>query len=97
VGRFLAGFEKPICQCIRKNHAGEPADQQILDPETGAGSCAGAHGQRRRRGDSAMSRQVRISWPTEDDNNVFVKDMEDEEIVVFMRQIEEDGFELEEW
>jgi hypothetical protein len=44
-----------------------------------------------------MSRQVRISWPTEDDNNVFVKDMEDEEIVVFMRQIEEDGFELEEW
>ena len=36
VGRFLAGFEKPICQCIRKNHAGEPADQQILDPETGA-------------------------------------------------------------
>jgi hypothetical protein len=25
----------PICQCKRKNHLGEPRDQQILDPETG--------------------------------------------------------------
>ncbi len=35
VYRYLAGFEKPICQCRRKNHDGEPVDQQILDPETG--------------------------------------------------------------
>lgn len=24
----------PICQCIRKNHAGEPVDNQIIDPFT---------------------------------------------------------------
>jgi len=25
-----------ICKCKRKNHMGEPRDQQILDPETNA-------------------------------------------------------------
>lgn len=24
-----------ICQCQRRNHAGEPRDQQIADPDTG--------------------------------------------------------------
>lgn len=42
-------------------------------------------------------RLVTVSWPTDDgDENVFVKEMADEEIVVLMRQIEDDGFELEE-
>ena len=27
--------DKMICECTRKNHNGEPRDQQILDPESG--------------------------------------------------------------
>lgn len=27
--------DDPICQCRRKNHAGEPRDSQVADPETG--------------------------------------------------------------
>lgn len=28
--------DQTICQCTRKNHSGEPVDQQIADPFTGA-------------------------------------------------------------
>lgn len=35
VTRYAAGFTSSICQCSRKDHSGEPRDQQILDPETG--------------------------------------------------------------
>jgi hypothetical protein len=42
-----------------------------------------------------MSRTVRISWPTEEGDDVFIKEMSDEEIVVFLRRIEDEGFELE--
>lgn len=27
--------DKPICQCTKQNHGGEPVEQQIQDPETG--------------------------------------------------------------
>jgi hypothetical protein len=35
VTRILAGYTDEICQCTRKNHSGEPQQNQILDPETG--------------------------------------------------------------
>lgn len=28
--------DKTICTCTRQGHSGEPRDQQILDPDTGA-------------------------------------------------------------
>jgi len=40
-------------------------------------------------------REVRISWYTDDgEENTWTKEFDDEEIVVFMRQIEDDDFEL---
>ena len=35
VSRFLLGFEVALCECTKKNHSGEPASQQILDPVDG--------------------------------------------------------------
>jgi hypothetical protein len=32
--RIIAGLDT-ICNCKLPNHAGEPRDQQVLDPETG--------------------------------------------------------------
>jgi hypothetical protein len=34
VYRYLSGKKDPICECRKKDHGGEPREQQIRDPFT---------------------------------------------------------------